>query len=230
MIIVGSQGPHMGNGMATLRTSRQPRPRMAQGSVQLRAGALSTRTLVLGASLSPTGQISHLRKGRPSSAYRLPLAFEKNNKTKNTIKPHCASVQLLRAAACRRGSCPRGSVLCGRGRMWGTQRGTGTPGSAGWGAQAWFPDSLEPRGDFQGRGECQSWGWRGSVSHRCVCVALGLSRPGYPRRVGLFYQIPPPSQFPVLMAFLCQLRNRSICVSIIKTSVPLWLGNHRWTN
>lgn len=42
----------------------------------------------------------------------------------------------------------------------------------------------------------------------------------------LFYQIPPPSQFPALMASLCQLRNRSACVSITKTSLPLWLGNH----
>lgn len=104
------------------------------------------------------------------------------------------------------------------------------------GPRAWFQESLEPRGDFQGRVECQPWGWGGSIPPG-VCVALGLSQPGYPWRMGLslsnttLFSVPCPDGFSLSTQNKERLHEdfQNLIVTLAgkpRPRIPLY----RWTN
>lgn len=178
-----------------------------------------------------TEQTSHLRGREAELRLQTSSGFCKNNKAKNTTKPHSTSVQAARAVASKCASCLLGSSVAGQDV--GLTAWEGHPALPG-GPRVWFPESPQPQSDFHGILGCQMEG--GSLPPG-VRVTLDLSQPGYPWRVGLFSsRITPFSVSPLpRWAFLCQLRSTSGYMSIIKDSLLLWAETTRtplygWTN
>lgn len=128
-------------------------------------------------------------EGRAEFGLHTSFNFCKNNKTKNTTKPHCASVQPSRAMANKCEPCLL-APLC-LGRMWGTHL------ALLWGPCVWFPDNLEASLEMT------------SASHGGSFPNPGMCDQGTHGGWGCFYQVPPtPASVLCFMVLPYQLKNQ----------------------